>query len=290
MGSDTVPYYKKRGHVASSYLCQNRRELLTLLPVHHPMRERTGASGILHQRKLPVIPRPPFTDAEIRDIKRHRNEVASDPDNASSHLQRSQLISMWNADYDQQEQWHEYDQAQPIMEERREYSGLPDEAFESHDIVGVKRKRVVSAGYEKPSRARLLADDDDMITEANDLEDGEVDENIMQSVEEMNQHLQQQNAALRQIIDHRVNTSPSGAPPSPPESDASEQSSDEKEAMDQRLTALHDVTVVTPQGNTAPNGTFSMECSELSLDGPSSPGGAHSDLRFVAPGTHAHLE
>jgi len=228
-----LPYYRKRGHAASTYLLQSRRELLTLLPVHHAMRERTGPNGVLRQRRLPAIPRPPFTDAEIRDIKRRRNEIAADPDNANSHLQRSQLVNMWNANYDQEEQWEQYDQARPIMEGRREYSGLPDEIFESRDIVGEKRKRVASTGYGNPSRVRLLDGDDEVITEeAGNLEDGEIDEDDIQRNEELNRRLREQNAALRQTYKSGMSSFPPEAPPSHPESDTTEYSSDEGKPVD----------------------------------------------------------
>ncbi|KAK5945530.1 hypothetical protein PMZ80_002735 [Knufia obscura] len=268
---DRVPYYKKRGHTASTFLLQSRRELLTRLPVQHAMRERTGPSGMLRQRRLPAIPRPAFTDEEIREIKKHRNEVAADPDHAHSHLQRSQLVNMWNADCDHEGQWKEYDQAQPIMEERREYSGLPDEVFDSHDIVGEKRKRIVSSNHEQPPatpKMRFLDEDDDMITEAGDFEEGEIDENVMQSIEDINQQLREQNEALRLLIENGMSSSPPEAPPSPPESDTSEQSTDDGEAVGHHVDTSLDTRASSP--NTSPDETSSMEYLEPSRNGSSS--------------------
>lgn len=214
-------------YIASSHLVQSRRALLTVLPVQHPMQERTDRNGVLRQTRLPVIPRPPFSKAEITEIKRRRNQAASDPDDASSHLQRSQLVNMWNAEYEQEEQWEDYDQAQPIMEERREYSGLSDEAFESRDVIRERRRRVVPNERERPSSVRHLNDGDNDSAEASDLEDGEIDETIIQSIEQDNQHLRAQNEALRRMIDAEVDSCPPEAPPSSPESDTSQSSNEE---------------------------------------------------------------
>ncbi|KAK5077649.1 hypothetical protein LTR70_009557 [Exophiala xenobiotica] len=258
-------------YAACSYLVQSRRALLTVLPAHHPMRERTDRNGVLRQTTLPVIPRPPFTDAEIIEIKRRRNQVASDPDDASSQLQRSQLVNMWNADYDQEEQWEDYDQAQPIMEERREYSGLPDAAFQCRDIVRERKRRVVSNGHEGSSSVRQLDGGGNLTNEVSDLEDGEIDENFVQSIEQENQQLQAQNEALRRMIDVRVNSSPPEAPPSPPESDTSEssnegvaesdtsQSSYEKVAVDNRPGASSGALAETAQDIATTEQASSME-------------------------------
>lgn len=244
----TFPYYKKRNYAPSTYLLQSRRELLSQLSEQHPLRDRTWPTGTLRPEKRLAISRPPFTDAEIRDINRRRNEVASDLDNASSQLQRSQLASMWNADYEEAEQQEEYDQAQSIMEERREYSTLPDEVSKIRDKVGEKRKRMVSTTSDVPSTLRILDDDDDMIVETGDLEEGEVvDDGIIQRIADLNRYLQGHNLALRRMIANGTSRSLPGALPSPPETDSPEQSEDDKGAVNHRVDATLNSTAEARQ-------------------------------------------
>lgn len=104
-------------------------------------------------------------------------------------------MQMWNADYEHEEQWKEYDAARPAMEVKRDVAGLAEEMFQSDEVVGEKRRRVSGV--------------DGKDVEAQELEEGEIDEgDYLGETDEGNKRhdeslrkLREQNKALRTAND-----------------------------------------------------------------------------------------
>ncbi|KAK5080400.1 hypothetical protein LTR05_008649 [Lithohypha guttulata] len=229
------PFYRRHRVSPEDYLAKQRIILLSELPEDHRLRSRTKPySGVLLQTSaaVPGVRREAFSDEELRELKRRRRpgDKGSDPDDANGYLQRSQLVQMWNADYGKEEQWAEYDSAQSTMEERKEYSGLPEEVFESPYEIERKRKRIVSHTYQKPLRVKYSNYDEEEV----ELEEGEIfdDLSAVERIERQNERLRAENEALRAALDNGRRTDnnstsspehppspPASSPASPPESD-----------------------------------------------------------------------
>lgn len=122
-------------------------------------------------------------------------------------------MNMWNADYEREEQWREYDEAKEVMEMKKEVAGLPEEMFDREEIVEERRRKVVAEGYVSPVRSRSLVDD--MVVEEMELEHGEIEEmsgyigdldeledeeieaESFRTLQEMNDRLRAANEAMR---------------------------------------------------------------------------------------------
>lgn len=216
--------------------------LLKLLPPAHRLHERATDSGSLRPDLAPDPPRTPFTDDELRAIKaRHRRGL--DPDDVRGQLQESKLVQMWNADGDMEEdQWREYDAARPMMEIKKDIANLPDYMFDEDDVVVAKRSRAVSASYQPPVRRRFMNEFADRYDEFEEgeiegeeeddgrLEEGEIAEQSLQTLQEMEERLNILNANVRAVRDslsdqtsplpqlqpHLQLQPPPPSPPSPP--------------------------------------------------------------------------
>ena len=172
------PRHRKPYIAADEHLAQQRSKLIRLLDTDHALAKRTnrrtGRLIITDQRNTP--PRKNFTDDQIKDFKRKRRNLP-DPDGASSRLLDSQLLNMWNSDCVADQQWEDYNAAVPLMEANKQYSRLPERAFQPRRYGGRKRKRCLDAG-KLFAITSLQARSDDEKEEASDeeLEDGEIED------------------------------------------------------------------------------------------------------------------
>lgn len=259
-GPDHNTHYKRAHLRPHRYLAQQRRLLLTTLPSTHQLRQRTQVrTGTLLSSNLhpPSRPRAAFTQDELQSIKfRRRPPYTSDPDDAGLQLQRSQLVQMWNADYDNESQWAEYDAAQGSMSERKEDSGLPEEIFDNEVTVDRKRKRVVSSDYVRPVRRRAWT------IEPEETEGGEVVEQgrtgaVLGSIEEENERLREENEQLKAYLgrdgkQRSLSPEPEGLPPSPPASPPEPDAGDsdlEVEIDEHDVGSLDDLAVKNASGD-----------------------------------------
>lgn len=150
-------------------------------------------------------------------------------------------MQMWNADYEHEEQWKEYDAARPVMEVKRDVAGLSEEMFQSDEVVGEKRRRISVVDGSESSSEKTTDDEKDVGSQ--DLEEGEIDESgyskdvngeskrhkeSLQKLREQNKALQTANDAMRVLaktLDKDEKEQGIDASPSTPSAVRSEKSS-----------------------------------------------------------------
>lgn len=244
------PLYQLKRADPSTYLTTARLHLLQLLPKSHRLHSRTTFAGHLRPPHTapPDNPRIPFTEAELAEI-RSKRRYASDPDDVKYQLQDSKLVQMWNADYEHEEQWKEYDAARPAMEVKRDVAGLSEEMFQSDEVVGEKRRRISAVDGGEMASEEMVDGGTDVGSQ--ELEEGEIDEGLhvrdtdgkYKRRKESLQKLREQNKALRtandamQVLAETLNKDEKeqgidASPPSPPAVRSEKSSSSDDDSGD----------------------------------------------------------
>lgn len=183
----SLPRFKRRHNTAADYLKKQRLKLMEkFVPEHQLYLRASQVDGGLFPSLPSNTARVPVTESELGRIKK---QPKLDLDDASRQLQKSQLVQMWNANYEEEEQWKDYDEAKSATKEKKHYSGLASELFDNDRLIGEKRRRIVTPGYQSPApRKKLVIESSDSESDEEDeLEEGEIAEYFEDSIDEYQQ-------------------------------------------------------------------------------------------------------